>query len=92
MLSPDEMWRELVFQSRLHYLAFKRSVWMFETLMVAVVAVVVYMLPLHDWARYCLIAFAVARALTEALNHYVLAKHFNAVDKWHLFPFALSVH
>ena len=77
------MWHELCFQARLRYLMFKRCVWLVETLLVLCVALVVYALPLHDNVRYLCIAFALLRALTEAINHYHLATNFNARDRWH---------
>ncbi len=91
MLSPETMWNELVFQARLRYLMFKRCVWAFETLMVALVTMVGFSLPLDLSWRLFFIAIAVARALTEAINHYQLAINFNARDQYLFFPF-LTVH
>lgn len=90
MLDPAQMWHELCFQARLRYLMFKRCVWLMECLLVLAVALVVYTLPLNDATRYLCIAFALLRAVTEAINHYHLAANFNAHDRWHfLAPFAI---
>ena len=92
MLDPATMWQELVFQARLRYLMFKRCVWLIECLLVLAVALVVHILPISDTTRYFCIAFALLRALTEALNHYHLATNFNARDRWHfLAPIALTL-
>lgn len=84
MVDLAERWAEFVLQFRVQYLMFKRSVWMFETLLFFIAALLVHMLPLSWEVRIAVITVCFMRALTEALNHAHLARDFGVADRYPL--------
>lgn len=81
-MDTTSVFEEVKFRARLHYLAFKRAVWLVETLILAVILVA-----LHSFGMYhnVLIAAAIVqlvRVTASAYNHAVLATIFNAPDEF----------
>ena len=82
-----EVWQEFTFQARLKYLAFKRTVWLVETLMLLILLLVTELVKMPANLRYALLALQVMRVIGEVWNHWHLARVFNANDRWTWFPF-----
>ncbi len=80
---------EFVLQARLKYVAFKRCIWFFETLLLLVLFLVVEIAHVENpWYWTVLVAQSL-RVLTEALNHVALAQY-HQISDW--FPLIYPVH
>lgn len=86
-MSAPALMDEFTFQARLRYLAFKRTVWLMETLLLVILLVVVYLLRIpYPW-NTALVVLQAMRVAGEMWNHSHLAQGFNARDRWIWFPF-----
>ena len=80
MFNTDDAFGEFVLQARLRYLAFKRTVWLVETLFLLCI-----LMALHSWgSNPVLLAAAfiiqIARVFAAAINHNELSVRFNVAD------------
>lgn len=83
----NQVFDEWVLQSRLHYLGFKRSVWMFELCMLFCLYLVLHVCKVSaPWSTF-LMGLQSARVAGEMWNHYHLSHVFKAPDRWTWFPF-----
>lgn len=88
MLSPEEIWRELSQQARIKYVAFKRLMWAFETLLFLAWVIVLVVHPFPPTWLIILTIVAGLRAVTELLNYDFVSRLNNAGDLWRvLYPF-----
>jgi hypothetical protein len=81
------VWAEFTFQARLRYLAFKRTVWLVEMMLLLALAVVLIGARVPDNWRNSILAVQTMRVFGEIWNHHHLAHGFNAQDRWTWFPF-----
>lgn len=81
------MFNELVLQTRLRYLAFKRLTWIAETLVLLILALVLLLLDVSFNYYLLILGVQGLRVVTELINHYHLSGEFNVRDRWHLYPF-----
>lgn len=87
MLNPESMWEELVLQARLKFLAFKRTIWMTETLFLFIVIALVMTLNVpNPWFWFAIFA-QFGRVIAEWGNHIHLSRMFNVPDTFHWFNF-----
>ncbi len=79
---------DLLLQTRLRYVAFKRVVWALETLLLLMGFLVLVATGVPTpWFGVAL-GIQVLRVLTEAMNHGALAEYHHVGDAWRLsFPF-----
>jgi hypothetical protein len=78
---------EIAFQAKVRYLAFKRMVWLFETLVLLILGTLMYLMRVTSPKYEIILAYQILRVTTEVINHYALSQEFNAQDRWKwLFP------
>lgn len=81
-----DVWREAVFEARLKYLAFKRTTWLLETVLLIVMSTLLYVMDVKEpWRTIC-ICVQLARVITEMVNHRALAHFIGAPDHYTWFP------
>ncbi len=84
MFDPQTAFSEFVFQARLRYLAFKRVVWLAETLFLLCLIAMLTLYGAYSQLLVVATIFQMARVTSAALNHRALAVQFRAPDDNHL--------
>lgn len=84
------MWGEVVFQTRLKFVAFKRFVAMYEALLFLIGMTLLLYADLAPNLNWFIVCLALLRVVTELLNYNYVAQAHNVHDPWRLlFPFGL---
>ena len=86
-MDTNAVWEEFKFQARLKYLAFKRMVWVLETMLLLSLALVLVLMKIPDTWKYAILTVQALRVCGEVWNHHFLAQGFRAQDRWTWFPF-----
>lgn len=82
MLPAIEFWQ------RVHYVAFKRAVWMFETVSFFITCALLLHADFSPGLALLLLSVAALRWFTEAINYNAVAQHTGVRDAWgFLYPF-----
>ena len=87
MNNPTTVWDECVFQARLKYLAFKRSMWLMETVLLVILLLGFPLFKTPPFVLFLFIALQSLRVVSELANHFDLARRFNVQDRFYLYPF-----
>lgn len=84
----QQMFGEVVLMTRLKFVAFKRLVAMYESLLFLIGMLLLLYADLPTNLNWCIVALALLRVVTELLNYHYVAQVHNVHDPWRLlFPF-----
>lgn len=79
-MEPLTVFEEVQFRTRLYYLAFKRAVWLVETLILAALLIALHSIGVYPNLLITAAIIQCARVIASGYNHVFLAGIFNAPD------------
>jgi hypothetical protein len=88
-LQSGNVWEELVFQARLKYLAFKRSIMLMEVVILLMTALCMFVVAVPQPWFALVVIVQVCKIAGEHWNHWHLSQIFGAGDRWTWFPLVL---
>lgn len=86
MFSPEAFWDELVLQTRLRYLSFKRIVGMLEAVILLMLLLILLLCRVPQPYFGIALFLQACKVIGEVWNHFHLSHLFKAPDRWAWFP------